>query len=229
MSEYLIQDTTLTGIADAVREKKGSTDLIPVTSLAEEIKNLPSGGGGKFTSLVDRSITEVTAEDLNGVTSIGNHTFYYCVNLTSVEIPSSVTNIDTYAFYNCKSLTSIPISDTITSIGNYAFAYTKIEDIHIPINIKIIPNGMCNFCSKLTSVVIPSGVTEIKPNAFVDCSQLTTIVLNPTTPPIISIASYSKSFGSNITQFIVPKGYGDVYKSATNWSTLADKIVEAEE
>lgn len=45
--KYVIQDTTLTAIGDAVRAKGGTTDLIPVTGLADAITNLPSGGGGK--------------------------------------------------------------------------------------------------------------------------------------------------------------------------------------
>ena len=45
MSEYIIQRETLESIANAVREKKGTTDLIPVTSLASEISSIESGGG----------------------------------------------------------------------------------------------------------------------------------------------------------------------------------------
>ena len=46
---------------------------------------------------------------INGlpVTSIGDHAFYYCTNLTNVTIPNSVTNIGDYAFYYCTSLTSV--------------------------------------------------------------------------------------------------------------------------
>ena len=47
MSKYVIQDTTLTAIGDAVRAKGGTTELIPVSGLANAITNLPSGGGGK--------------------------------------------------------------------------------------------------------------------------------------------------------------------------------------
>ena len=36
----------LTDIADAIREKKGTTDLINAQSFADEIKNLPQSGGG---------------------------------------------------------------------------------------------------------------------------------------------------------------------------------------
>lgn len=42
--KYLIEETTLTGIADAVREKKGTTDLIQVSNLATEISNIQGGG-----------------------------------------------------------------------------------------------------------------------------------------------------------------------------------------
>lgn len=35
------------------------------------------------------------------VTSIGNHAFQYCSDLTSVTIPNSVTSIGISAFYDC--------------------------------------------------------------------------------------------------------------------------------
>ena len=43
--KYLIEEATLTGIADAVREKKGTSDLIQVSNLAQAIIDLPTGGG----------------------------------------------------------------------------------------------------------------------------------------------------------------------------------------
>lgn len=44
MGKYLIDETTLTGIADAIREKSGKLESIPVTNYATEIANLPTGG-----------------------------------------------------------------------------------------------------------------------------------------------------------------------------------------
>ncbi len=41
------------------------------------------------------------------VTTIGNHAFYGCEGLTSIEISNSVTTIGGYAFYGCESLTDI--------------------------------------------------------------------------------------------------------------------------
>jgi hypothetical protein len=45
MSEYLIQDSTLTDIADAIRAKDGSSAPILTEDMADAIAAIPSGGG----------------------------------------------------------------------------------------------------------------------------------------------------------------------------------------
>lgn len=44
MSKYAIESTTLTAIGDAVREKTGTEDLIPVPQLASKILGITGGG-----------------------------------------------------------------------------------------------------------------------------------------------------------------------------------------
>ena len=51
------------------------------------------------------------------VTSIGDHAFFICRNLTSVTIPSSVTNIGDYAFAYCTSLTGIYFQGNAPGLG----------------------------------------------------------------------------------------------------------------
>lgn len=63
--------------------------------------------GNKLSQLATRTIAEVTADDLVGVTSIPKYMFEGCASLKKVEIPSSVTNIEYHAFVDCTSLEKV--------------------------------------------------------------------------------------------------------------------------
>ena len=123
------------------------------------------------------NVKTVVIED--GVTSIGNYAFTYCVSLTSITIPDSVTSIGYYAFFYCKSLTSITIPDSVTSIGNYAFFYCRnLTSITIPDSVTSIGNDAFSNCRSLTSITIPDSVTRIGNDAFYGCSSLQIISLS---------------------------------------------------
>jgi hypothetical protein len=49
MAEKLIQDSTLTAIANAIRSKTGYTEPITVTDMASQIEAISGGGGGDHT------------------------------------------------------------------------------------------------------------------------------------------------------------------------------------
>jgi hypothetical protein len=67
MSKYVIDSTTLSDIGDAIRTKNGSTDLIPVVQLANEILALDaSGGGGEIEALVIDVTGDASHFDYNG-------------------------------------------------------------------------------------------------------------------------------------------------------------------
>ena len=75
MSKYVINDTTLIGIGDAIRTKKGTSAQIPVPDLASEILSIPTGGGmppwvvsGEFTPTED--IESYTVTNNKGVLPI---------------------------------------------------------------------------------------------------------------------------------------------------------------
>lgn len=57
-----INESTLVGIADAIRGKEGSTEPIPTVDMAERIANLPSGGGSSEL-LIGISPNECKATD----------------------------------------------------------------------------------------------------------------------------------------------------------------------
>lgn len=57
MAEYLIQDATLTGIADAIRAKTGGSAAMTPAQMATEIGSIRTGGGGKVL-LADYTASE---------------------------------------------------------------------------------------------------------------------------------------------------------------------------
>lgn len=110
------------------------------------------------------------------VTSIGDDTFYDCVNLKSVTIPSSVTSIGSDAFRYCTSLTSITIPNSVTSIGAYAFRNcSTMTSITLGDNLQSIKSETFYNCTSLTNIVIPDSVTSIGQEAFYGCNNLTSV------------------------------------------------------
>lgn len=99
----------------------------------------------------------------NGVTNIGNYTFFNA-KLSSVSIPASVKSIGQYAFYN-NNFSTLTIPEGVTLIDNNAFYNTKLTSVTIPSTVEII--GSCAFYNtKLTSVDVPATVKSIGDVAF---------------------------------------------------------------
>lgn len=63
MNEYLIQDSTLTDIADAIREKTGDSALMTPAEMVEAIAGIETGGGGatSFTFNPARTVSNNNA------------------------------------------------------------------------------------------------------------------------------------------------------------------------
>lgn len=100
------------------------TKISPIIKVKDEL----------FKKLVDKSITKVTAEDLEGVTSIGEYAFYRCSNLTSITIPDSLTSIGIGAFDTCTRLISVTIKATTPPVLIAAGAFNNTNNcpIYVP-------------------------------------------------------------------------------------------------
>ena len=89
---------------------------------------------------------------------------FYRKQITSVSIPKSVTSIGESAFYGCKNLTSVYIFDLE--------AWCNIDFLSNPLQQRadLYLNG-----ELVVDLVIPDGVTTIKPYAFSGCASLITV------------------------------------------------------
>lgn len=101
---YATLNDLFTDIADAIRRKKDSTDVIVADNFPAEISNLRTGF----------NYTNVKA------TSIADYEFKGCEDLKSVDC-YNLTSIGTSAFENCKNLETVVLYESVTSIRENAF------------------------------------------------------------------------------------------------------------
>jgi len=101
------------------------------------------------------------------VTTINESMFNGCQHLRSVVIGDGVTSIGNNAFYNCG-----------TFVGGEGHEEATVNKLTVTMgkNVKTIGDGAFVYCSKLTSIEIPNGVTRIGVDAF-NNSGLTSITI----------------------------------------------------
>lgn len=119
---------------------------------------------------------------------------------TNITIPNSIVSIAPTTFANWINLTNVIISDGVTSIGNSAFAD----------------------CDNLITITIPNSVTSIGDQVFSSCGSLTNIYCQSTIPP--QLGSDMLLFASS-AKIYVPTESIDTYKTTTNWSQYANRII----
>lgn len=193
--------------------------------------------GSQITAIPDLAFQScsLTSIDIpSGVTTIGYRALAFCTGLTSVTLPSSITSIGQEAFNSSTSLTRVNsnvdgvynLPSGVTSIGEGAFADCySLRTISIPTGVTSIGNHTFRGCSGLTSVTIPTGVTSIGKEAFGWCRSLTSVTCLATTPPTLDMSgNYGVFYYTNNCPIYVPSGSVNTYKSATGWSTYADRI-----
>ena len=128
------------------------------------------------------------------VTSIADSAFYYCKELTSIDLPTSIavigkesfcgcrllksielpniTNVPYCAFWECLALESVDISN-VTTIDGYAFyRCVSLKSINIPNVITI--RGVAFHSCAFDTIDLPK-VETIGVNAFYSCGNLKSI------------------------------------------------------
>lgn len=143
-------------------------------------------------------------------TDIGTSSFERCDKLETLGPYNYINNVGKYAFRYCTSLTSIRLIDGKYSKGPYTIGQYAFQG-----------------CTSLTTMTIPATYDTMSAGCFAGCSALTSLIMKPTNPPILGAAALDSTPSSLV--ITVPKGTLSKYKSATNWSQYASKMVEASE
>ena len=228
---------TATDFVSSVKAETTDTDNVASNEYAvrqaidgayEMITSIPlegdSGSIASIFALISKTrafITgtiEVAESDI--VTSIADFAFCVCNSLTSVSFPVA-TSIGNYAFSECSGLTSISFP-VVTSIGEGAFqGCSSLTSVSFPVATSIGERAFQN-CSSLASVSFPKAI-RIGGYSFDNCSSLTTIYVGTESDTVCTLSS-TNAIPSSVTDIYVSYSLVDSYKTATNWSSFADKI-----
>ncbi len=216
--KYLIDENTLTDIADAIRTKTGTTGTMTPEQMKTEIESIESSGGDTDVEdgLIDGSITEysnprvktiadysfskrqsLVTVDCPLATSIGSNAFQYCIALSHANFPS-VTTIGLESFMNCSSLISLNIP-LLSYIGANAFYDCKsLVTVDFP-SVTTINGAAFGSCG-LTIAIFPL-VTSIAARLFNGSASLSTVSF----PSATSVGQYAFGRCTNLTSVDLPK------------------------
>ena len=138
------------------------------------------------------------------ITFIGDYTFASCTSLNNVHIGNRITSIGAEAFSGCSSLANISLGTSVSSIGKDAFTNTAYyndsnnwesgllyignnlikankNDLNTNCIIKsgtnCIADNAFEYCSSMSKISIPDGLTNIGKCSFLSCNSLEVISL----------------------------------------------------
>jgi hypothetical protein len=225
----------LTDVANAIRNKKGTTALINPQDFSSEIASIESEGAVDNGFLGVATLTKPTVFGVSnfkkliindGVTEIAAYGLYRC-GATEIILPNSVITVGQNAFYNCNKLTSIVLSDNITTIQTQCFyGCAALKTIVLPENLTTINTGAFKGCEALKKVVFKSKIQQINTSVFVDTDALEVLDFAACVniPKLANVNAFSGI--PSTCKIVVPDALYDSWIAATNWSTYASYIIK---
>ena len=156
--------------------------------------------------------------------TISSYVASNALSIRNVSIPPSVETISPSAFYLCRMLAWVNIPSSVTTIEDTVFSScSSLLRIVFPPSITQIKQKTLYSCEVVMYVSLPSSVASINQQAFYSCVGMTEYHIKATTPPTLNI----NAFNSNPpdVKIYVPTASLETYKTATNWSNYANKMV----
>ena len=159
----------------------------------EDVVKVPSSFEGRPVSRIgEYAMRPCSAYSIiipEGVTSIGNLTFFQNTFLDSITLPKSVKSIGEDAFSCCVNLKEIVIPGRVSSIEKGTFIDCRsLQSVTLPKGIVTIGVAAFQGCHSLSDITLPDGITTIGDRAFFDCPELMGINLPDS---VTSIGEYA--------------------------------------
>ena len=187
-------------------------------------------GSGAFEKTAISEITLPTS-----LKSIGMRAFADCANLKYIKIPKGLTTLNAEIFSN-SGLETVVFEEGVEEIASGMFANTKIREITTPKSLKTIHHSAFVNCanlekvtlneglitidtyafggeSKLTEIIIPQSVVNLKDDTFSSCHTLKAVKFEGNAPNEyisgnINMPEYTVYYHSEATGFTSPEWNG---------------------
>ena len=199
MAEYMIQGESLTTVANAIRERAGTSEpLVFPEGFKSAIEEIPDS----FSERLAGTITEYSNDK---ATYICDSSFAGCNKLVKANMPN-VVDMGALAFQSCFELRQVNL-DSAKLISLQAFAQNfALPKLRLP-SVESISDGAFLNCHSLVTLTIS--------NESVVCSLSNTDAFMNT-----PMTGHNGKTG----YIYVPRALVNSYKAATNWSTFASQI-----
>lgn len=105
------------------------------------------------------------------IESVGEGAFGGCKQLKSVDMSaSSLQSLPRKLFFDCAYLEQVSLPQSLTQMGDSVFACTRLASINVPSGVTQIPEGCFAGCSNLSQVRLSPQTVSVGDYAFTSCS-----------------------------------------------------------
>lgn len=152
--------------------------------------------------------------------------------LEEINIPSTVTELPKYCFGGYSNLRKVDGLEGVTTVDGYVFQNAKnISYLHFPSIVTFGKTysyiGVFSYSEYLNLTLRLGGSCSTIAGLMFSYSKncIVTLICDAVTPPELGVSIFHSAPNSSFKAIYVPDGSVEDYKTATNWSTYADKIL----
>lgn len=159
----------------------------------------------------------------NKITTLSGQALYNTYMLKRVDLPNSLTTIGSQAISGMSSLSELIIPESVVTFQNSSSVYGNPALVYVR-----LPENMTDFsgitsCSSLSKLIIPNYSSNTSSMTFSGNYSMKEYHFEATTPPQLSSNGFNYIPSDCI--IYVPSESLETYKTASNWSSYASKMV----